>query len=133
MLDRLLIAFIIIICGTVGWILFNRISLWRVGAKSASDPLLASLQPHTPVIVYFTTPFCAPCKTLQSPALAELKGELHESIQIVQVDATERPDVADRWGVFSAPTTFVLDQDRILRHVNRGVATAETLKRQLVV
>src|SRR5437762_9949527 len=123
MLDRLLIALIICVCGVVGWMVFNRISLWRVGAKSATDPLLETLQPRTPVIVYFTTPFCAPCKTLQKPALDELKGELHESIQIVQIDATEQPDIADRWGVFSAPTTFVLDQNRVLRHVNRGVAT----------
>ena len=97
MLDRLLIALIICVCGVVGWMVFNRISLWRVGAKSATDPLLETLQPRTPVIVYFTTPFCAPCKTLQKPALDELKGELHESIQIVQIDATEQPDIADRW------------------------------------
>jgi thioredoxin 1 len=133
MIDRLLLASVIIIVGVGGWILFNRISVWRLNAKSEVDPLLTNLPPHTSAIVYFTTPFCAPCKTLQAPALADLKRELHESIQIIQIDASEQPEVADRWGVFSAPTTFVLDQNRVLRHVNRGVATVETLKKQLAV
>jgi thiol-disulfide isomerase/thioredoxin len=133
MVDRLLIAFVIVACGVGGWILFNRVSLWRMKAKSVSDPLLANLRSSTPTIVYFTTPFCAPCKTLQSPALAQLKGELDEGIQILQIDAAEQPDVADRWGVFSAPTTFVLDHNRVLLHINRGVASAETLKKQLAV
>lgn len=133
MFDRLLLALVITGLGVAGWMLFNRISLWRMKAKSVSDPLLANLPANTATIVYFTTPFCAPCKTLQAPALAELKGELDQSIQIVQIDASAQPDVADRWGVFSAPTTFVLDQHRVLRHINRGVASAETLKKQLAV
>jgi hypothetical protein len=33
--------------------------------------------------------------------------------------------------VFSVPTTFVLDSARKPRHVNRGVASADQLKRQL--
>jgi hypothetical protein len=47
------------------------------------------------------------------------------------VDATQDPDAADRWGVFSAPTTFVLDKGGNPRHVNRGVASTERLKEQL--
>jgi hypothetical protein len=50
---------------------------------------------------------------------------------VIQVDASEQPDVAERWGVFSAPTTFVLDPDHMPRQVNRGVASVETLKKQL--
>ncbi len=131
MLDRTLIAVVIVACGVVGWVVFNRLSLRRMAALSVSDPLLADVAPNTPVIVYFTTPTCAPCRTLQSPALAQLKADLDVPLQIIQIDASQQTDVADRWGVFSAPTTFVLDQHRVLHHVNRGVASADTLKRQL--
>jgi len=126
-----LIAALIIVCGVVGWMAFNRLSLRRVAARSMGDPLLANAAPNTPIIVYFTTPTCAPCRTLQSPALAQLKADPDTRVQIIQIDATEQTDVADRWGVFSAPTTFVLDQHHVVHHVNRGVASAETLKRQL--
>jgi len=130
MLERLLIAGIIIVGGAAAWILYNRWSVRRVGAQSPRDPLLSAVPAGTPVIVYFTTPFCVPSRTQQKPELASLQSEVN-TLEVIQVDATEQPDVADRWGVFSAPTTFVLDRQHVARHVNRGVASAETLKRQL--
>ena len=83
-----------------------------------------------PTIVYFTTPFCMPCKTQQQPALTQLRSEL-DHVQVVQIDATEQPDVADRWGVFSAPTTFILDTLGQPREVNHGVADVHKLRRQI--
>jgi thioredoxin 1 len=84
-----------------------------------------------PAILYFTTPTCIPCRTVQKPALVELQAELGTGIQVIEIDSLEQPEVADRWGVFSAPTTFVLDRDHKPQKVNRGIASAETLKRQL--
>src|SRR5713101_6739107 len=100
MLDRTLIATIIIVSGVVAWVVFNRFSLRRIAARSVSDPLLAEAAPDTPIIVYFTTPFCVPCRTLQSPALSQLKADLDTPLQIIQIDASQQTDVADRWGVF---------------------------------
>src|SRR5512139_4000122 len=65
--------------------------------------------PDKPVIVYFTTPDCAPCKTVQRPALQKVTTLLGENVQVVEIDATERPDLAKTWGVMSVPTTFLLD------------------------
>ena len=131
MIERLLIAGVLVSLGVVGWIVFNRLSVRRVAQRAPADPLLATLQDGVPAIVYFTTPFCEPCRTLQKPALNALQRELGPSIQVIQVDASEQPDAADRWGVFSAPTTFVLDGEHKPRQVNRGVASVETLKKQL--
>jgi thiol-disulfide isomerase/thioredoxin len=65
--------------------------------------------PNKPVIVYFTTPDCAPCKTVQRPAIQKVTTLLGENVQVVEIDATERPDLAKTWGVMSVPTTFLLD------------------------
>jgi thioredoxin-like negative regulator of GroEL len=131
MLERLILAGLIIAVATGGWVLYNRLSVKRLADAGSSDPLLAQVRAGTPTIVYFTTPMCQPCRTLQRPALDSLQAELGSNIQVIQVDSCEQPDVADRWGVFSAPTTFVLDSQLRPRQVNRGVASAETLKKQL--
>jgi thioredoxin 1 len=131
MFARLLIAALIVGVGVTAWIGFNRLSVRRAARRAPADPLLAQLREGVPAILYFTTPFCEPCRTLQKPALARLQAELGAMIQVIQVDAADQPEMADRWGVFSAPTTFVLDRNHIPRQVNRGVASAEVLKKQL--
>ena len=92
---------------------------------------MAKLEAGRPAILYFTTPTCVPCRTLQKPALNALQAELGAGIQVIEIDSLEQPEVADRWGVFSAPTTFILDGEHMPQKVNRGVASAETLKKQL--
>ena len=87
--------------------------------------------PNKPVIVYFTTPDCAPCKTIQRPALNQLSGLMGNSVQVVEIDATEQPDIARQWGVMSVPTTFLLDAHGKARYVNNGVARVEKLMEQL--
>jgi len=52
-------------------------------------------------------------------------------MQIVEIDATERPDLAKTWGVMSVPTTFLLNSRGEARYVNHGVTRAEKLIRQL--
>jgi thiol-disulfide isomerase/thioredoxin len=109
------------------WLLSQRM-LSR--AKNNLPSLLTSL-PNKPVIVYFTTPDCAPCKTVQRPALEKLISLLGEKLHVVEIDATERPDLAKTWGVMSVPTTFLLDSRGKARYVNNGVTRAEKLMEQI--
>jgi thioredoxin 1 len=131
MLERLIMAVIISAAGVALWYGYNRLSVCRAAAVAAHEPVLESSQQGIATILYFTTPFCEPCRTLQQPTLTQLEQELGDKLKVIKIDATEQPDVADHWGVFSAPTTFVLDEHQQPRHVNRGVASAETLKKQL--
>jgi len=131
MTERLIVAAAIMVIGVAAWIVYNRVSVKRAAQIAPVDPLLANVPNGVPAILYFTTPFCEPCRTLQKPALAQLQAEFGPAIHVIQVDACEQPDVADRWGVFSAPTTFILDKRHTPRQVNRGVASAETLRKQL--
>jgi thiol-disulfide isomerase/thioredoxin len=101
-----------------------------VQAREHISSLLPAL-PKKPVIVYFTTPTCAPCKTVQRPAIQRVTELLGENVQVVEIDATERPDLAKTWGVMSVPTTFLLDARGEARYVNNGVTRAEKLMEQL--
>jgi thioredoxin-like negative regulator of GroEL len=87
--------------------------------------------PNKPVIVYFTTPTCAPCKTVQRPAIERVINLLGEKLHVVEIDATERPDLAKTWGVMSVPTTFLFDARGEARYVNNGVVRADKLMEQL--
>ena len=85
-----------------------------------------------PTLLYFTTPTCVPCKTVQRPAIERLQRELGDGLQVIEIDAAAQPDQADRWGVLSVPTTILLDPAGKPRHINHGVAPAEKLRRQIV-
>jgi len=114
--------------GVFGYWLINQRLLVR--ARSNVFTLLTRL-PNKPVIVYFTTPDCAPCKTIQRPALNQLSSLLGDNLQVIEIDATEKPDLAKKWGVISVPTTFLLDARGEARYVNNGVTRVEKLMEQL--
>ncbi len=118
----------IIFLGVSAYWLANQFLLSR--AKNNVSSLLHPF-PNKPVIVYFTTPDCAPCKTVQRPALEKLTKLLGEKLHVVEIDATERPDLAKTWGVMSVPTTFLLNARGEARYVNNGVARVEKLMEQI--
>ena len=118
----------IIVLGLGAYWLVNQFLLSR--ANNHVTSLLNPL-PNKPVIVYFTTPDCAPCKTVQRPALEKLIGILGEKLHVVEIDATERPDLTKTWGVMSVPTTFLLNARGEARYVNNGVTRVEKLMEQI--
>lgn len=108
--------------------LVNKMLLSRVRGGQLG---LESLQPGIPAILYFTTPDCVPCRTIQRPALARLQAQMVSAVQIIEVDASSHPDVANYWGVLSVPTTFIIDSHGEARRVNHGVASADKLQAQI--
>jgi thiol-disulfide isomerase/thioredoxin len=125
---RLLVAAVICGLGIAVYLLSNRVILSTASNKVKR---FAAYQDGYPAIVYFTTPTCAPCKTIQRPAIEKLKKRLGERLQVFEVDASREPELAKDWGVLSVPTTFIIDSDGKPRYVNHGVATAEKLFQQL--
>lgn len=127
-LVRLIWSGLLIGAGVGFYGLVNRTLLSRTASLSRRLP---GWQPGKPGILYFTTPNCAPCRTIQRPALREVQAEWGERLQVIEVDATHRADLAKHWGVLSVPTTFLLDASGKPRFVNHGVARAEKLMEQL--
>ena len=86
-----------------------------------------------PTLLYFTTPTCVPCKTVQRPAIERLQQLAGDRLQVIEIDAQSQPELARKWGVLSVPTTFVLDAQGKPRHVNHGVTPVEKLLRELEI
>ena len=79
-----------------------------------------------PYILYFTGENCSVCRTHQEPALAKLAG-----VRIDKVDAIADRELADRFQVYTLPTTVVMSGEGRSLHVNYGYAPATKLERQL--
>ena len=79
-----------------------------------------------PYILYFTGEGCTVCRTHQEPALAKLAG-----VRVDKVDAIAERELAERFHVYTLPTTVVLSADGRALHVNYGYAPANKLVRQL--
>jgi thiol-disulfide isomerase/thioredoxin len=132
MLERLIVLIVLSALAAPTYRLFRRWQVRRVARFAPRDPLLATLRPGVPAILYFTSPTCVPCKTQQRSALQRLVSDLGDGVQVIEVNALEQPDAADRWGVISVPTTFILDAQGQPREINYGIAGPDKLKRQLL-
>jgi thiol-disulfide isomerase/thioredoxin len=122
------LAIVIIGLGAFAYWLVNQWLLIR--ARSNVFTLFSKL-PEKPVLVYFTTPDCVPCKTIQRPAIEKVTDVLGEKLEVIEINAYDQPELAQTWGVMSVPTTFILDTQGEARYVNNGVARAEKLLEQI--
>jgi thioredoxin-like negative regulator of GroEL len=133
MLERLLFVLIALALGFAVYQVVKRRQMQQAAYNVHLNPLVYEAPSGVATIVYFTTPTCAPCKLQQTPTLERLQNELGERLHIVRIDASEDIDTASKWGVFSVPTTFVLDHTGNPRTVYNGVVDGETLKQALQV
>lgn len=127
--ERVLISIVLIAGGLALYRLFVALQLRRA---SAVLPGLEGRQAGRYLILYFTSPTCGPCRTTQRPALQAVQAAFGEQqLQIVTVDVTEQPALAEQWGVMTLPTTFLFDARGNPGEYNPGVVTASQLIRQL--
>jgi len=124
---RLILALGIIVAGIILFRLLNKAILAQIKSKPLG---LESARHGIPILLYFTTPACIPCKTIQRPAIQRLREKIDAPIQVIEIDATQRPDLASHWGVLSVPTTFIIDSQGLPRLVNHGVASTDKLLKQ---
>jgi thiol-disulfide isomerase/thioredoxin len=128
LLERLLIALGLVLAGFLvyrlyGWFVMRRLARSELGLEGYSI--------GKPAILYFTDPGCAPCHTIQDPALEQVASRFGDQLQIIKVQALERPDLSNSWGVLSLPTTFIIDMKGHPRGVNHGATRAPRLIDQL--
>ncbi len=125
---RIFWALFIIAIGIGIYYLGNRWILIRAGRQPA---LAGFARAGVPTLLYFTTPTCAPCKTVQRPAIDRLVQLAGDRVQVVEIDAASRPEIAKQWGVLSVPTTFIIDEEGKPRHVNHGITPTDKLLEEL--
>lgn len=129
---RLVIALALMAGGFLMWRILNRLSLRAASASGANSVALPEgFVPGKPGILSFGSPDCRSCVYAQKPALRKLSGELGASVQIIEFDVTQRPELAKRYGVLSLPTLFIVDAEGAARRVNHGFVASAELRKQL--
>ncbi|HEV2218409.1 MAG TPA: thioredoxin family protein [Candidatus Dormibacteraeota bacterium] len=112
----------------VGIVVLAAVALERVHSYRAGRAALSAegSPSAAPYILYFTGNGCTVCRTHQEPALARL-GE----VRVDKVDAIAEHELAERFHVYTLPTTVVMSSSGKALHVNYGYAPAPKLERQL--
>lgn len=128
-LSRALLAIAIAGVGVGVYGLANRVILMQASKKSYRG--LDGFKPGIPAILYFTTPACVLCKTVQRPAIQLVQQNFGDNLQVIEIDASKKPELANYWGMLSVPTTFVISKEGEPRHVNHGVTDSEKLLNQI--
>jgi len=114
-----------------GVLLYRLVSYLLISRVQAKARPLSLMRHGTPAILYFTSPDCAPCRTVQRPALISVQNRLGDRLQVIEINTYEQPELAKEWGVLSLPTTFIIDASGKPRHVNHGVTPAAKLIEQV--
>ena len=128
--DRLLILGLVATGLAVIWLGLR----WRSARYRGPDArdVLAHLAVHRPPLVLaFTTPECVPGRTMQRPALEELRRRYPGRFELREVDDTVVPELAERFGLMTVPSTVVIDGRGRVRAINHGLARWPKLAGQL--
>jgi thiol-disulfide isomerase/thioredoxin len=83
-----------------------------------------------PAVLYFRADWCAPCAT-QARFLEQIAQEFGDRLAIEKIDADRQQDQLQRFGVFTLPTTLVVDPYGVVRHANYGLVDVRKLGRQV--
>jgi thioredoxin-like negative regulator of GroEL len=129
---RAVLSLFLALCGFGAWRLIGLLVLHQ--ARRAAVGMAAALDGFVrgkPGLLVFGSPRCAPCVHAQRPAARRLEAELLGAIQLLEVDVTERPELAERFGVVSLPTVFIVDAEGEPRRVNHGLVSTDELRRQI--
>ena len=109
-------------------------SLWKRNLMLGTKTLVNRFTGYKigkPGIILFTTPQCAPCKTVHRPMIQRILNRLDSSLQYIEVDATEYPELAAEWGVVSVPTTYLLEENGRSKYVHFGLVNENILTKQI--
>lgn len=131
MIERLLLLALVVA-------LFLLAALWlrarsrALTARIQREGLPVEARPAgRPLVLAFTSPDCAPCRLLQAPALAELRARTGGAVETREFDILAEPHLARTLGVFSVPSTVLLDPGGRVLGLNIGFAPVQRLMTQL--
>ena len=127
MLERILLAAVMVVLGVLAYQGILLRQRRRVAHRSRERAATGQAG-----LLVFTSPTCAPCKLQQLPIIDRVLTDWRDKIEVEIIDVTEQPDVAAQYGVWSLPTTIVLDAQRRVIAINQGVAYEKKLREQLM-
>lgn len=123
MIERILITLALFLLGMIAYILLRNWQMYRAGQVTATSGRSG--------VIYFRSDYCAPCIT-QGRFLQELQEKFGERIEVEKINADLEKDTAARYGVFTLPTTLIVDKTGKVRYANYGLADIHKLSHQLM-
>jgi thioredoxin 1 len=90
--------------------------------SSDSVTLKESKDARRPILVYFTAPWCGPCR-LTVPIIKEIINQFQSMIDIVDVCTDDLPEVAENAGVVSIPTIQIYYDGELMDTIVGCVST----------
>lgn len=83
-------------------------------------------------VVYFWSAQCSQCAAVQTPVIDNLVRMVgKETLAVSKFNVSESLELAKDWGVKTVPTTYVLDKNGIVQHVNNGLVAEKHLAEQI--
>ncbi len=128
MIDRVAMAIGLIVLGVMAY----RMMVFAQHRIAANGSQISAGTGRSTLLV-FTSPTCGPCKLQQMPIVNRLMLEWRDTIDLRVIDVTEQPEAALQYGVWSLPTTIVLDARRNVVAINQGVAHERKLREQFAL
>ena len=131
MTDRILIALLVMAVGVAAYLLLQSWQRRKASlALTSAGDAAPDAEAGRPTLLYFRSDTCAPC-VAQSRFIDQLAAQLGESVAVRKIDADLDSDLASKLGVFTVPTTLIVDAAGQVRHANYGLADAGKLAAQL--
>jgi thiol-disulfide isomerase/thioredoxin len=92
----------------------------RLGADSLGE---------TATLLQFSTELCSRCPGVHRTLSAVADGR--EGVRHLDIDVTNRPDIAKHFHILQTPTTLVLDRDGVVQTRFGGVPNRDVLELEL--
>lgn len=131
MIERAALLVLLAAVGIVAYYALRMAHMRRMSAAFQAQPAADSTGANSgPTLLYFRGDSCAVCPA-QSRYVDQLARSWDGRVAIQRIDAEREPDLASRYGVFSLPTTILVDASGQVRQVNYGLTDAQKLGRQV--
>ena len=128
MFERLLIATGLIAAAVTGFSVIKKLQLSKIKNNGNDE----KIKPGIPAILYFWSSSCHVCKTIQRPMIELLLKEFFtDRIQFIDVNIEDEQSYADKWGVMTVPSSFIIDERGECKFANSGLVRKEILQSQI--
>ncbi|KAF5103792.1 hypothetical protein D0Z03_000050 [Geotrichum reessii] len=91
-------------------------SVIEIESDSQFTELTTSVSPSTLIIIYFNTPWAAPCAQMNS--VFKSLAEVHPTATFVSVNADEFPDISESFDVSAVPYFVLVRDSTILKELS---------------
>lgn len=96
----------------------------------ASTSQEAALEENSePLLIFFSSLSSGPARRMDS-LVAHIARKERKNLRVLQVDINERPDLAGRFQVATAPTLILVKEGRVVERI-MGRASAAKIERML--